>query len=490
MDLSELRTALKERREDYSLSDAKLNRKINQSYLDICSRRKWGWLRREYTANMYAPVTLTGTAATVNFAAQPGERVVSFDDGSVDPAQLAMPPICGVGKRVIIDGDFYELQYMSPADPEESLSGWFGWLDRPYQGRMFPDAPYYGEITFLFHEVALPVGAQSVVQTVLFSGSSSPLALNAIQPASMAYRNKDTLGLPTQYSVVEKEPIPKPAKRIRDFAQTNGSAGPVPTVAFGLEGYTTALHASGNLEGGATYTYWYTNYCWLSGAESALSEPETVTLAPSQNAVFLPDIAARKNYVIRIYRSKAGGTTPYLVRSWQFEEALNGSSLAPPWVAGGGRAYDLQSDDMLRERGPDSASSMFLSLYPIPNIGNSQAKIEGAHEGTGGNELYILYQMEARALSSDNDRPQFEATYTNVLLDGAELLMLSANDEQGRAGHVQQRYEAGIQRMIMQDRLNFQQRALISRNSRGIRGKPNAWYGSVPDYGSGGLGGF
>ena len=507
MDLSELRTALKERREDYSLSDAKLNRKINQSYLDICSRRKWGWLRREYTANMYAPVTLTGTAATVNFAANVGERFISFDDGSVVPAQLLMPPACGVGKRVIIDGDFYEFQYMSQPDQAIYPGVWFGWLDRPYQGRLFPDggAPYYGEITFLFHEVALPVGAQSVVQTVLFSGSSSPLTLNAIQPAAMAYKNKDTLGLPTQYSVVEKEPIPRPTKPIRDFSQTNALATP----GLGLQSYSAG--AAGNLVGGSTYTYWYTNYCWLSGAESALSDPDTITLPASHNAVYLPDIAARKNYVIRVYRSKgrpvksgpltpavvaeghprSGGQLPFLIRSWQFEEYLDGSSLAPPWLgAGGGQAFDLLSDDMLRERGPDSASSTFLSLYPIPNSGDSQARRKGDHEGTGGDELYILYQMEARAFSADSDRPQFDATYTNVLLDGAELLMLTANDEQSRAGHVQQRYEAGIQRMIMQDRLNFQQRALISRNSRGVRGKPNAWYGSLPNYGAGGLGGF
>ena len=53
MNLSELRTALKERREDFSPSDAKLDRKINQAYLDICSRRKWGWLRRQYTVDTF-----------------------------------------------------------------------------------------------------------------------------------------------------------------------------------------------------------------------------------------------------------------------------------------------------------------------------------------------------------------------------------------------------------------------------------------------------
>ena len=57
MNLSELRTALQERREDYSSTDGKLDRKINQAYLDICSRRKWGWLRRPYTYATYAPDT-------------------------------------------------------------------------------------------------------------------------------------------------------------------------------------------------------------------------------------------------------------------------------------------------------------------------------------------------------------------------------------------------------------------------------------------------
>ena len=187
--------------------------------------------------------------------------------------------------------------------------------------------------------------------------------------------------------------------------------------------------------------------------------------------MFVPDIAARDDYRLRIYRSEANGTTPYLIRAMD-EAALS-------------TFIDTTSDDQLRTRGPDSASSMFLSLYPLP--GGAHAT---GHKISKAYELYILYQMEARKLSADNDRPQFDATYTNVLLDGAELLMLGANDEQGRASHVQQRFESGIQRMITLDRLNFQQRPLMSRNARGLRGKPNSWYGSLPDYGSGGLGGF
>ena len=54
-------------------------------------------------------------------------------------------------------------------------------------------------------------------------------------------------------------------------------------------------------------------------------------------------------------------------------------------------------------------------------------------------------------LADDNDRPLFPATFDNVWLDGAEMRMLGAADEQGRAGAPQQRFEAGIQAMMRQD---------------------------------------
>ena len=455
MDLSELRTALKERREDYSLSDAKLNRKLNQAYLDICSRRKWGWLRREYLANTYPPVVINGTAGTPNFAITNDNNFMTFDSAATPL------PSCSTRKRIFIDGSFYEIISVEPPTAAGVVTVW---LDRRYTGGSFPTATDFGTVTIVYHEVVLPVGALTVVQAVLFDGSSSPQALDAIPPAAMAYLNKDTSGLPTKFSVIEKEPIYKPRKGVAEF--NNPSAVPV------SPGLFPSNAASGALTRNSTYTYWYTNYCKWSGSESALSPPQSITLSGTAvAAVFVPDIAARDDYRLRIYRSEANGTTPYLIRDMD-EAALS-------------TFIDTTSDDQLRTRGPDSASSMFLSLYPLP--GGAQAT---GHKISKAYELYILYQMEARKLSADNDRPQFDATYTNVLLDGAELLMLGANDEQGRASHVQQRFESGIQRMITLDRLNFQQRPLMSRNARGLRGKPNSWYGSLPDYGSGGLGGF
>ena len=81
MNLSELRTALQERREDYSESTAKLNRRLNQSYLDICSRRKWGWLRRECAYAAYASFESAAGPPVVGFS------VAGTQDGNVHVAQ-------------------------------------------------------------------------------------------------------------------------------------------------------------------------------------------------------------------------------------------------------------------------------------------------------------------------------------------------------------------------------------------------------------------
>jgi hypothetical protein len=106
---------------------------------------------------------------------------------------------------------------------------------------------------------------------------------------------------------------------------------------------------------------------------------------------------------------------------------------------------------------------MFLTLYPYPDSTY---------------QVHMLLMMEALKLDDDDDRPMFDSGYSTVLLDGAEMLMLNAEDEQPRASAVQRRYEAGIQRMVMQDRLNFQQRVLIGRGNRRVVGKGTWLYAS------------
>ena len=427
MNLSELRTALQERREDYSASDAKLNRRINQAYLDICSRRKWGWLRREYTANTHASTTITGTGPAGGPA--PGLTSIVATNGTSEiglGATIAANTETLLGKRVLIDGAFYTVIDMSS-------NGFTLFLDRVYTGTTYPDsttAPLnwnYGSIKVVYDEVALPLGTESVIESSLFTGSTSyALSLNAIQPATMSMRDKDVSGQPTSCSVIEKKPIYSPRVNIGTLTASTG----------------------GSLTTGATYKYWYSFYDQKSGAESSLSEATSVTLGATETRVVVPSTSASKDYVIRVYRSMANGSIPYLLRD-KLEEVI--------------AFNDDESDNYLGTRGPDSASTMYLTLYPYP--GSTY-------------QVHMLLMMEALRLDGDNDRPMFDSGYSTVLLDGAEMMMLNAEDEQSRAAVVQRRYEMGIQRMVMQDRLNFQQHVLIGRGSRRVVGKGTWLYSS------------
>lgn len=430
MNLSELRTALQERREDYSASDAKLNRRINQAYLDICSRRKWGWLRREYTANTHASTTITGTGPAAGPA--PGATTIVATNGTNEiglGATIAANTETLLGKRILIDSAFYTVIDMTS-------NGLTLFLDRVYTGKTYPDSTTdpqnwdYGSIKVIYDEVALPLGTESIIESSLFTGSTSyALNLEAIQPVTMSMRDKDVSGQPTACSVIEKKPIYRPRKKVSDFGTLTAGSG-------------------GSLTSGATYKYWYSFYDKKSGAESSLSEESSVTLSSTENRVTLPTVVARKDYVLRIYRSTAGGSVPYLLRD-KLEQSV--------------AVVDDESDDYLGTRGPDSASTMFLTLYPYPDSTY---------------QVHMLLMMEALKLDDDEDRPMFDSGYSTVLLDGAEMLMLNAEDEQSRASAAQRRYEAGIQRMIMQDRLNFQQRVLIGRGNRRVVGKGTWLYAS------------
>ena len=437
MNLSELRTALQERREDYSASDAKLNRRINQAYLDICSRRKWGWLRREYTANTYGSLTITGSGPPEGPA--PGLTSIVATNGTNEiglGGTIALNTETLLGKRILIDNAFYTVIDLSPG-------GFTLFLDRVYTGKDYPDSTTdpanwdYGSIRVVYDEVALPLGTASIIESSLFTGSTSyALNLEAIQPATMSMRDKNVSGQPTSCSAIEKKPIYRPRKKISDFSP--GLVG-----SYSVDGGLTLL---------ATYMYWYSFYDKKSGAESALSKPSSVTLTGTHNKVTLPDVVARKDYVLRIYRSTAGGSVPYMLK----DKLLTS-------LGTGDHAIDEESDDYLGTRGPDSASTMFLTLYPYPDSTY---------------QIHTLLMMEALRLDDDDDRPMFDSGYSTTLLDGAEMLMLNAEDEQSRANSVQRRYETGIQRMIMQDRLNFQQRVLIGRGNRRVVGRGTWLYSS------------
>ena len=421
MNLSELRTALSERREDYSQSAAKLDRKINQAYLDICSRRRWSWLRREHSFATYAPF--------VSVPAGPGFTINGAQDGQTEVAVVAIaptvvPPRTLYGKRIFVESDYYKVVNIGAVATNIVL-------DRPLR---CTNAVHL--VNVYYDEVALPNGTLSVSQSVMSRGgspsSSNPLSMRAMSPIDMSYMDMGVQGQPSNFATVRKEPIPAPLV--------------APAVTYTVTGTPLSPHIPpGN------YQFWFTHIDAQTGAESSPGPSFLVTVVVGADSFDLVAQTARNDFYYRLYRSRIGepqgGGVPYLLSDPQ-SQVIAGS-------------FTTQ-DSYLGRRAPSSASTVFMRLYPTPDAEY---------------EISSIVQMEGQRMGADEDLPLFDAEFHHIILDGAEALMLEANDEQARAGHSRQRFEVGIARMIQMDRLN-QQQTVVFGGASTVRGRPSWLYSS------------
>ena len=252
--------------------------------------------------------------------------------------------------------------------------------------------------TVLYDEIALPLDADAALQVVLRDSTGYASRLNAAAQDDAARWDPSTSGEPYHYCVIRREPTPAPVSA--PAAADSGSG-------------------SGPAQG--SYKYWYSFVDKQSGAESGLSPyVEFTQPAPPLHAVTVTP-PSRRDFLTRIYRSRVGGSVPYFLGDV---------------TTYGGDFTDTITDQYLGGRGPESGTEAFMRVWPVPN---SVYSIE------------VTCLVRGVDLADDNDRPLFPATFDNVWLDGAEMRMLGAADEQGRAGAPQQRFEAGIQAMMRQD---------------------------------------
>ena len=430
MNLLDLRTALQERREDFSQSSAKLNRRINQAYLDICSRRKWGWLRRTFTIQTFGTETYT-----VNVTQ--GSRTVNVTS--------TLPTVVRTvrDKRIEINGQRYRIRdvdFEAAVPPPTEV--WY--LDRPFVGSTAVGLT----ATVYYDEVALPIGAERIVKAHIVgdttvvpgheadtsTGNLGTTNLIGISPSDMSLRDLNSTGRPSRYSVMRKSPIPPPVD--------------APTTAAGHPNST-----AGFLENDATYRYWTTNLDVKSGAESALSPELRFDATTTGDSARIDIPLASASYYTNVYRSKKNGKTPYL---------LNISPLKATVTTPVINQIDSSLDYQLGRRATDSASNMYMTLWPAPS---------------GLYQVHAVYQREGHRLIEDDDLPLFDSTFHHVILDGAESLMLEAEDEQARANQARQRFEVSIARMIQNDRLDGDNRVVMGGRVR-VKGKPQWWHGS------------
>ena len=304
MRLIDLREHLKLRRSNRSYSTASLNRFINEAYLDIASRRNWGWLRRVYRYD-------TTAAATVDVACTIGNSLLFPAGGTIQTSW---------GRRVLVDGRVYRVINVNEA-------GTLWMTDHPVHLSSAATPA-----TILYDEIALPRSTDTVIGAKLIMGSN-PLQLQGVEPWIFQERSRSSKGQPSDYSTIRKEPIPPPTPTL-PTPGFSGAPGTGPEV--------------------GTYTYWFSHIDKQSGAESALSPPLEVSTDPSGNVInFI--ITARNDFLWRIYRSRKHATgedpQPYLL----------GTSTASP------ASYaDTIKDDYLGPQAPGSASSLFMTLYPAP----------------------------------------------------------------------------------------------------------------------------
>lgn len=376
MRLADARSSLKRRRSDRSYSNAALNGFLNDARRDIESRKRWSWLRRTHR---YATTAQDSTSITT-FAATQGSRI----------ATISTPgPVTLWGKRLLVASTTVRILNLDSAGT--SLT-----LDAPWTAASVTSQTP----TVLYDEIALPLDADAALQVVLRSSTGYASRLNASSQDDASRWDPSTSGEPCHYCVVRREPNPAPVSKPA-VAENSGSA-----------------NDSGPLLG--SYKYYYSFIDKQSGAESGLSPHEDYTQGSNQKTVTVTP-PSRRDFLTRIYRSRANGSVPYFLGDV---------------TTYGGTFSDTSTDQYLGGRGPECGTESFMRLWPVPN---SVYSVE------------VTCLVRGVDLADDNDRPLFPATFDNVWLDGAEMRMLGAADEQGRAGSPQQRFEAGIQAMMRQD---------------------------------------
>lgn len=387
MRLADARAALKRRRSDRSYTDSALNGFLNDARRDMESRKRWSWLRRVFRWSTHAQdaTSITTLALTL------GSRTATV-------STAASPTM--FGRRLLAKSRIIRVVNLDSA-------GTTWTLDSPW-----PDASAAGVTpTILFDEVALPLDVDQVQSLVVRESTGWARTLSADTQGQYSLWDPTTSGIPTRYAMVRKKPIPQPIAA-PSVSNSGGGSGPATGV----------------------YLYWVSYYDKQSGAESGLSPSTSYTQSASAHAVTVAP-PSRRDLLSRVYRSRAGGSVPYLVgESGTF--AANFSDTVP--------------DDYLGDRAQESANESFLRLWPVPDS---------------------VYQVESVCLmrgvdmADDNDRPLFPASFDGVWLDGAAMYMLGAADEQGRLNSPRERFEMGIRRMERQDTVEGSREVFISGNA-------------------------
>ena len=278
MELSTARQRLRDRLEDESVTDAKLDTYLNDASQELGRSFDWPWLLREFQLPLRTSETLDDATLTQD------SRVVTLSTAA-DSTPF--------GHTLLIDG-----RVLRCTNVESSATKIH--IEYPW-----PDASGTHDITVLCDELALPRGVRKIRQVLLYDGSASPVEICYEQGGDLRFNDISSTGRPILFGFYRRDRLPAP---VTGPSAVDSGAGSGPD---------------------GVHLYWQTYWDPKTGGESRLSPSDGVTV--SDNTVNItPD--TRQDLGVRHYRSKAGGSTPHFLGEQTSPTAVFNDSFADEYL--------------------------------------------------------------------------------------------------------------------------------------------------------------
>ena len=392
---------------------------INDAYLTLCSRRPtWSWLRRTRQFNTVGKYTIKATlvAPAVNGAVFTNGSVTVTNNGVAisstnTGAKLACPDST---VRRIRGGEQNGLTY---------------YLESPYTGTTTGAAPF-DSFSIYFDEYPLPPEATSIeALTATGNGWTVPVQQQSLLSPHMKVMPVDNNeSYPRFYTVERHHTIPAPI------------AAPVGVA---------AAAAAPTLAPDTTYYYAYAYFNSRTLEVGPLSTPVAVSTTATERSVNLTFVA-RSDYRIVVYRS-------YGIPNETYTASVNSGTDVTPEL------YHLTNLAMNATTQADTASDSSLGYSATDEIGwwagrgfqtSGQQHIRLWPPPDDEYLVEISYFIAPKEMTLDSDVPVTPRLYQNVILDLAEALCLSEEENHSAASQKRSYALEQIQRMERDDNVD------------------------------------
>ena len=384
------------RRRGFDGNDARLGDFINDAYMAICGRRQtWSWLRRTYQFRTQTPLSVTASAAASGATFTYGSRLVSnmttvVGGSTRTGARLEAPD--GTVNRIVSHDATTNCYIESP----------FGGTTSPALAPGATPPTYRDSWKIYWDEYPLPNGT-AVIESVVMTGNGfvrhvKEMSLLPTQMKTLAI--KDYESYPQYYSLERHSQIPTPE---------------------------TALTATASAGTGLDTGVYKYRYCYYNTHTQELGpmSAETSVTTTAANARVALVFVRRGDYGLALFRTKVGGSTFYHLGN----AAAFATTTFTDAVIDSGIGFSHQDTDTagalmstnigaVTERGEELSGIRHVRLWPPPD------------------EEYMIdvtYFRTPQDLVLDADSPLVPRQFQPVILDLAESIALSEEENHGAA---------------------------------------------------------